>query len=99
MDGAGEDGEVRPEVAMHPLDQRHSQATGEVEVDIRQAGHVVGEKALQGQIPPERVDVADADEVAGQQGHRGAAPAARRAFFQRRFRGRQALLLHGPGGR
>ena len=81
LGGADENGEVRPEMAVHPFDQRLSQATGEVEVDVRQAGHVVGEEALQGQVPPQRVDVADADEVAVQQGHRRAATAARRVLF------------------
>ena len=65
-----------PEMAVHPLDQHLAQTAGEIEVDVRQAGHVLGDEALQRQVPLERVDVADADQVADQQGHGGAAPAA-----------------------
>ena len=94
VDGAGEDGKVRPEMAVHPFDQRLAQAAGEVEVDVRQARHVLGDEALQRQVPLERIDVADTDQVADQQGHRRAASTARRSFLQRRFRGREAALLH-----
>ena len=38
--------------------------------------------------------MADAGEVANQQGDGGAAPAPRRPFLQGRFRVRQSLLLH-----
>ena len=98
VDGAGEDGEVRSEMAVHPFDQCLAQAAGEIEIDVRQARHVLGDEALQRQVPLERVDVADADQVADQQGHRGAAPTARRSLLQRRLRGRQAALLHDPLG-
>ena len=45
------------------------------------------------------VDVADADEVAHQQGDRGAAAPARRSLLQRRLRISQTLLLHDGLGK
>ena len=61
-------------------------------------GHLLGDEALQGQAPPQGVDVADADEVAGQQRHRGAPAPARGALLQGRLRVRHAPLLHDPLG-
>ncbi len=74
-DGPGEDGVVLPEVAMHPLDEFVPERPGEVQVDVGELGRVLRDEPLQGEVPTERVHVADADEVAHQEGHRGA-PAA-----------------------
>ena len=65
-DGPGEDGELRAEVAVHAADELVAEAAGEVQVDVGEQGHVLGDEALQGQAPPQGVDVADADEMAGQ---------------------------------
>ena len=68
-DGARQDGKLRPEPSVHPLDELVPEAPGEVQVDVRQGVHLLGDEALQGQAPPEGVHVADADEVAHQQRH------------------------------
>ena len=68
--GPGEDGELGAEVPVHPLDEFVSQGSWEVEVYVGEGGHVLGDEAFQGEAPAQGVDVADADEVADQQGHR-----------------------------
>ena len=85
---------VRPEALMHPPDEFVPQGAGEVQVDVGQQGGVLGDEALQGQAPAQGVHMADAGEVASQQGHRGTPAPARRPFLQRRLRVSQALLLH-----
>ena len=62
-DSTGKHSVFRPKVAVHPLQQRVPELSRKVQVYIRQHGHVRGNEALQGEIPLERVDVADADEV------------------------------------
>ena len=62
-DSAGQHGVLRPKVAVHPLQQRVPELARKVQVDVGQHGHVRGNEALQGEIPLERVHVADADEV------------------------------------
>ena len=47
-DGPGQHGVLGPEVAVYPLDQLVSQPPREVEVDVGQRGHVLGDEALQG---------------------------------------------------
>ena len=81
-DCPGEDGVVRSEVLMHPLDQLVPQPTGEVQVDVGKLGRVLGDEPLQGQVPSEGVHVANADEVAHQEGHRGAPAPPRRTLLQ-----------------
>ena len=67
---------------------------GEVEVDVGQRVHLLGDEALQGQVPAQGVDVADADQVAHQQRHRRAPASARRALLERRLGVGEAALLH-----
>ena len=97
-DGPREDGVFRPEVPVHPLYQLVPEAPGEVEVDVRQGRHILGDESLQGEVPPEGVHVADADEVPHQQGHRRAASPARRSLLHGRLRVHQSSLLHDPLG-
>ena len=97
-DGPGEDGVLRAEVAVHAADELVAEAAGEVQVDVGEQGHVLGDEALQGQAPPQGVDVADADEVAHEQRHRRAPAPARRSLLQGRLRVRHAPLLHDPLG-
>ena len=97
-DGPGQDGVLRPEAPVHPLDQFVPELTGEVQVDVGEQGGILGDEPLQGQAPPQRVHVADADEIARQQGHRGAAPPARGPFFQGSLRVAHVPLLHDLPG-
>ena len=92
--GPGQDGMLRPKAAMHPADEFVPQSAGKVQVDVGEQGSILGDEPLQGQIPPEGVNVADADEIAGQQGHRGSPAPARRPLLQRCLRVRQPTLLH-----
>ena len=66
-DGAREHGELGAESAVHTLYQLIPQPPGEVQVYVRQCGHVVGYEALQREVPPQRIHVADAYEVSHQQ--------------------------------
>ena len=66
-DRAREHGELGAEVAVHPLYQLVPQPPGEVQVYVRQRSHVVGYEALQREVPPQRVHMADAYEVSHQQ--------------------------------
>ena len=68
--GPGQDGVVRPEATMNALYQIVPEAAGEVQVYVRQEGCVLGDEPLQGEIPPEGVDVAYTDEVSRQHSHR-----------------------------
>ena len=54
---------------------------GEVQVDVGDGGHVLGEEAVQGEVELQGVDVREADEVSHQQGHRGAPAPARRPLL------------------
>ena len=93
-DGPGEDGVVRPEAPVHPQDELVLESAGEVQVDVGQHGHVVGDEPLQREVPPQGVYVTDADEVAHQERHRGAPAPARRPLLQGNLRVRHAPLLH-----
>ena len=93
-DGPGQHGELRPEALVHPPDQLVPQLAGEVQVDVRQQALVRGDEPFQGQAPAQGVHVADADEVADQQGHRGAAASARRPLLQGDLRVGQPPFLH-----
>ncbi len=68
-------GEVAAEAPVHALDQFLAQTAGKIEVDVGQRGHIVGQEALERQVPLERVNVADPDQIADQQRHGGAASA------------------------
>ena len=92
--GSGEHGELRSEVFVHPPDEVVAYRPREVQVNIGEHGHVLRDEPLQRQVPPEGIDMADADEVPHQQSDRGATPSARWAFFQGCLRVCQPLLLH-----
>ena len=92
--GPGEDGVVRPEVLVHPQDELVPESAGEVQVDVGELGRVFGDEPLQGQAPPQGIDVADADEVARQERHRGPPAPARRPLLQGNLRVRHDPLLH-----
>ena len=77
-DGPREDGVFRPEVPVHPLYQLVPEAPGEVQVDVRQRRHILGDETLQCEVPHEGVHVADADEIPHQQGHRRTTSPSRR---------------------
>ena len=93
-DGAGEDGVLLAEALMHPSNEFIPQIAGKVQVDVRQQAGVLGDEPLQGEAPLQGVHVADTDEVAHQQGYRGAPAPARRTFFQGRLRVGQPPFLH-----
>ena len=67
---AGKDGVVRPKAAVDSLYQLVPEDAREVQVYVRQDGGVLGDESLQGEVPPEGVDVAYADEVSRQHSHR-----------------------------
>ena len=83
-----------PEPLVHPGDEFVPQVAGEVQVDVGKQAGVLGDEPLQGEAPPQRVDVADANKISHQQGHRGAAAPARGSFLQGRFRVGKPPLLH-----
>ena len=93
-DGPGQYGVLRPEVAVDALDQLVPEPPGEVEVNVGERRHLLGDEALQGEVPLQGIDVADADQVSDQQGHRRAAPPSGRPLLHRRLRADQAALLH-----
>ena len=97
-DGAGENGELRPEMAVDPRDQVVAERAGEVEVDVGEHGHVLRHEPLQGEVPAEGVDVADADQVSGEQGDRGAPAPAGGPLLEGCLGRGQPLLLHDPLG-
>ena len=94
--GPRQDGELRPELAMHSPDELVAETSGEVQVDVRQGVHVLGDEPLQGQVPSQGVHVADAYEIAHQQRHRRSPTPTRRPLLQGRLRVDQAALLHDP---
>ena len=54
----GQDGELRPEVAVHPFYKLVPQGSGEVQVDVGESGHILGDEPFQGETPAQWVDVA-----------------------------------------
>ena len=50
--GPGKDGVVRPEATVNSLYQLVPEAAGEVQVDVRQHGGILGDEPLQGEVPP-----------------------------------------------
>ena len=93
-DDPGQDGVLRPEAPVHPLDEFVAEGAGKIEVDVGQQAGVLGDEPLQGQAPVQGVHVADADEVAHQKGHRRTPAPARRPLFQGNLRLDQAFLQH-----
>ena len=80
---------------MRAQDKVLADAAREIQVDVRHVGHGIGgEEALQRKVVFQRVDVREADEVADEQSHGGAAAPARRVFLQRQGRVAQALIYH-----
>ena len=96
--GPGQDGVLRPEVLVDALDQLVPETSGEVEVDVGERRHVLGDEAFQGEAPLQGIDVADADEVSDQQGHRRAAPPSGRPLLDRGLGVYQSPLLHDALG-
>ena len=68
--GPGQYGELGAEVPVHPLDEFIPECPWEVQVDVGEDGHILGDEAFQGEAPAQGVDVADADKIADQQRHR-----------------------------
>ena len=95
-DGPGQDGVLGPEVRVDALNQLVPEPPGEVEVDVREHRHILGDEALQGEVPLQGVDVADSDQVPDEQCHRRAAPPPGRPLLHRRLGVYQAALLHDP---
>ena len=91
-DRPGQDGVLRPEVAVHPLYQLVPETPWKVEVDVGERGHVLGYEAFQGEVPLQGVHVADADQVSDEQGHRRAAPASGGPLLHRRLGADHALV-------
>ena len=79
---------------VNALDQRIPDAPGEVQVYIGKRSDVLGNEALQTEVPHNRVDVADADEVAHHECDGRAASSARRPALQRNFGTHQAAFQH-----
>ena len=57
-------------MTVNAFDQIISQGSGEVQVDVGEGGHFLGDEAFQSEAPAQGVDVADADEVSDQERHR-----------------------------
>ena len=85
---------LRTEALVNALYQRVPDAPGEVEVYVRQRSHFLGDEALEAEVPRERVDVADADEVSHEERDGRAASPARWPCLQRHFGTHQPALLH-----
>ena len=67
-DGSGQDGVLRSEVAVDPFNQLVPETPGEVEVDVGEGCHVLGDEPFQGEVPLQGIDVAYSDEVSGPAG-------------------------------
>ena len=89
-DGAGQHGVLGAEVLVHAADEVVAEGAREVEVDVGEHGHVLGDEPLEGEVPSQRVDVADADEIADEERDAGAAPSAGRTLLEGSFRLHQA---------
>ena len=62
-DGARQNRMLRTEMPVYALDQRIPDAPWEVQVYVWKRSDILGDKTLQAQVPHQRVDVADADEI------------------------------------